>query len=127
MGRAAVDPEFVARRTATFTVGDGTTVRLRPIVPQDKPGLVAGFDRLSPASRYLRFMTPLGELDDGMLHRLTELDYVNHFAWLALLPDEPGEPGAGVARYVRLDDEPEIGEAAVVVIDEYQRRGIGTL
>ena len=127
MKRAAVDPEFVARRTATFSLSGGTRVRLRPIVPGDKAGLVAGFRRMSVASRYRRFMTPLEELDDDMLRHLTELDYVNHFAWLALLPDEPDEPGVGVARYVRLPDEPEVAEAAVAVIDAYQRRGIGTL
>ena len=72
-------------------------------------------------------MTPLEELDEGMLRQLTEIDYVDHFAWLALLADRPGEPAVGVARYVRLDEEPEVAEAAVTVIDEYQGRGIGTL
>lgn len=32
-----------------------------------------------------------------------------------------------MARYVRLPDEPEVAEAAVTVIDESQRRGLGTL
>ena len=72
-------------------------------------------------------MTPLEELDEGMLRQLTELDYVDHFAWLALLADRPGQPAVGVARYVRLDEEPEVAEAAVTVIDEHQGRGIGTL
>jgi GNAT superfamily N-acetyltransferase len=127
MSRAAFDPEFVARRTATLSVRDDTRVRLRPVVPADKPVLAEGFRRLSAASRYRRFMTPLEELDEGMLRQLTELDYVDHFAWLALLADRPGEPAVGVARYVRLDEEPEVAEAAVTVSDEYQGRGIGTL
>jgi GNAT superfamily N-acetyltransferase len=33
----------------------------------------------------------------------------------------------GVARYVRLPAEPAVAEAAVTVVDEYQRRGLGTL
>lgn len=122
-----VDRELVSRRTAVLSLPDGTRIRLRPVVPGDKAVLAEGFRRLSAASRYRRFMTPLEELDEGMLRQLTELDYVDHFAWLALLADQPGEPAVGVARYVRLDEEPEIAEAAVTVSDEYQGRGIGTL
>jgi GNAT superfamily N-acetyltransferase len=122
-----VDPEFVSRKTAVLPLPDGTRVRLSPVVPGDKAVLAEGFRRLSAASRYRRFMTPLEELDEGMLRQLTEIDYVDHFAWLALLADRPGEPAVGVARYVRLDEEPEVAEAAVTVADEYQGRGIGTL
>jgi RimJ/RimL family protein N-acetyltransferase len=123
----AVDPEFVSRRTAIVSVRDGTRVRLRPLVPQDKRAVVEAFSRLSAASRYRRFMTPMQQLDDKMLRYLTELDYVNHFAWIAFLTEEPGNPGAGVSRYVRLDEESDVAEAAVTVVDEYQGRGIGTL
>jgi GNAT superfamily N-acetyltransferase len=123
----AVDPEFVSGRTATVSVRDGTCVLLRPLVPDDKRAVVEGFSRLSPVSRYRRFMTPMEELDDKMLRYLTELDYVNHFAWAAFLADQPGNPGAGVSRYVRIEEEPEVAEAAVTVVDEYQGRGIGTL
>ncbi len=40
-----------------------------------------------------------------------------------------GDPpiGLGVARYIRVTDEPDVAEAAVLVVDEYQRRGIGTV
>jgi GNAT superfamily N-acetyltransferase len=127
MSRAAVDPEFVARRTAMFSLPDGTRVRLRPVIPDDKQAFRDGFERLSPTSRYQRFLSPIDELSEEMLRYLTEIDYVDHFAWLAWLPDERGEPGAGVARYVRLRDEPDVGEAAVTVVDEWQGRGLGTL
>jgi RimJ/RimL family protein N-acetyltransferase len=123
----AVDPEFVSRRTALLPAKDGTRVRLRPLLPQDRRIIVAGFRRLSAASRYRRFMSPIEELDDGMLQHLTDLDFVNRFAWVAFLADEPGEPGAGVSRYARLEGEPDVAEAAVTVVDEFQGRGIGTL
>jgi RimJ/RimL family protein N-acetyltransferase len=123
-----IDPDFVARRTLVVPLRDGAMILLRPVKPDDKDAFRDGFARLSPASRYQRFLSPIDELDDEMLAYLTEVDYVDHFAWVALL-DEPGDVdvGVGVARYVRLRDEPDVAEAAVTVVDEWQGRGLGTL
>jgi RimJ/RimL family protein N-acetyltransferase len=120
------DPEFIERRTAIVELRDGTRVKIRPITPADREELAAAFRRLSPRSKYFRFLAPVHHLSEDMLTYLTEVDYHDHFAWGAAL-DEPGEPGIGVARYVRVPDEPEVAEAAVVVVDEYHGRGIGTL
>lgn len=122
-----VDRAFIERRTTEAELLDGTRVRIRPLVPEDKERLVRAFERLTPDSRYRRFLSPVDELTPELLHRLTEIDYVDHFAWAALLLDDPDEPGVGVARYVRLPGEPEVAEAAVTVTDEYQGRGLGTL
>lgn len=121
------DPEFIERRSVETMLRDGSGVRARPIVPEDKANLVDGFSRLSPESRYRRFLAPLQELTPEMLAYLTEVDYVNHFAWIAFAAQEPGSPGIGVSRYVRLADEPEVAEAAVTVVDDWHGRGLGTL
>lgn len=122
-----MDRAFIEARTTDVTLRDGTRVRLRPIVPEDKHHLTDGFARLSPTSRYRRFLSPLDELSPEMLRDLTEIDYVDHFAWIAFAIEEPGSPGLGVARYVRVPGEPEVAEAAVTVVDDHQRRGLGTL
>lgn len=119
--------QFVEKRTTHVVLRDGTRIMLRPLVPEDKPHLAAAFERLSSESRFRRFLAPVDELSSDMLAFLTEIDYVDHFAWLALAEDERGRPGVGVARYVRSKDDPETAEAAVTVIDEYQGRGLGTL
>ena len=106
---------------------DGTTVLIRPIRPDDKQKLVEGLERLSPESRYQRFLRPVSTLTDRELRYLTEIDYADHFAWGALAADEPGQPGLGIARYVRDPKDPEVAEAAVAVVDAAQGKGLGTL
>jgi hypothetical protein len=66
--RAALPP---AREIA---LGDGSTILVRPILPQDKQRLREGFARLSRASRYRRLMTPLEHLSDTQVRYLTEIE-----------------------------------------------------
>jgi RimJ/RimL family protein N-acetyltransferase len=106
---------------------DGTPMLVRPILPEDADRLRAGFQELSEESRYLRFMAPLAELSDERVEHLTRIDYHDHMAWVALDPNRPGQPGLGVARYVRVPDEPTVAEAAVTVVDSHHGRGIGTI
>lgn len=106
---------------------DGTRLLLRPIQPDDRERLAAGLRLLSPRSRRLRFHGAVDELSDRHLTYLTEVDQQDHVAWVALDLDHPERPGVGVARFVRVADEPHVAEAAVTVADEYQGRGAGTL
>lgn len=122
-----VDQGFVERRSAVVALRDGTPVLIRPVLAEDKERFRDGFARLSPQSRHRRFMSPIDELTPDMLRQFTEVDYRDHFAYVGLLAQEGGQPGIGVARYVRLPDDPSVAEAAVTVIDDYQRRGLGTL
>jgi RimJ/RimL family protein N-acetyltransferase len=115
---------FIAARTHSVVLPDGTPLRVRPILPDDKLLLLRAFDRLSPESRYARFFSPMPRLSAPLLDYFTEVDYHNHFAWVALAREADEDVGVGVARYVRLPDS-SVAEAAVTVVDTYQRRGIG--
>lgn len=106
---------------------DGTRCLIRPIRPEDKDRLQAGLQLLSPHARYLRFNAHIDRLTAEQLRYLTEIDYSDHMAWVALDQDDPDGPGMGVARYIRLKDEPTVAEAAISVIDRYQGRGLGTV
>jgi GNAT superfamily N-acetyltransferase len=110
-----------------FRLRDGTRVRLRPVRPDDKERLAKGLERLSSRSRYLRFMGAVATLSEKTLRYLTEIDQANHLAWIALDPSSPGEPALGVARCVRVGEEPSVAEVAVAVADELQNRGLGSL
>jgi GNAT superfamily N-acetyltransferase len=102
---------------------DGSAVRIRPIEPGDKAALRRGFERLSPRSRYQRFLSATPRLSDAQLRYLTEVDHRDHEAIVAVT--EAGEP-VGVARYVRERPGGDTAEVAVVVADDWQGRGVAT-
>ena len=127
--RPGLSPLYVAARTSEVTLKDGSRVLLRPAVPTDRETLLEGFERLSPESRYRRFFAPMKTMSPALLDYLMSMDYVDHFAWAALSaePGLDGKPvGAGVSRYIRLDD-PEAAEMAVTVVDDWQGRGLGRI
>lgn len=105
---------------------DGTRVLFRPIRPSDKQRLQSGLQRLSPEARYMRFFRHVDRFTDEQLRYLTEVDMIDHVAWVAILPDETPAPGVGVARWIRMEADPAVAEGAVTVIDDFQGRGIGS-
>ena len=110
----------------TTKLSNGTRVLIRPIRPDDKQLLVAGLERLSPETIYRRFLAPKPQFSNGELRYLTELDGRNHVAFVAVLADDPAFLVA-VARFVRLNEDPEVAEAAIVVADPLQRKGLGRM
>lgn len=111
------------------TLADGLRLRIRLVRPSDKLLLERGFQRLSPASRYRRFLTARDHLSAAELRYLTECDGIDHVGIGAVtcVDGDGEEEGVGIARFIRNRERPETADAAVAVIDEYQRRGIGHL
>lgn len=113
-------------------LSDGTEVQLRLIRPDDKELLRAGFARLSPESRYARFLAPKSTLSDDELRYLCEVDHERHLAIGAVREHREADAGSGpvglgIARFIRLPDPPSTAEAAIAVADEAQHRGLGRL
>lgn len=100
---------------------DGTAMRLRPIRPDDGPGLLALYDRLSPESLYFRFFA-VPDKDPGKAEYLSHVDYDTRYAVVA----EMAGAIAGVARWERLADRPGHAEVAFTVADDLQGRGLGS-
>jgi RimJ/RimL family protein N-acetyltransferase len=110
------------------TLRDGTVATIRPIRPDDAPRLQAGFARLSQESIFFRFLSYMTRLADDEAYRLAHVDYDDQMALVASIQAGGDEQLIGVARYATLpapgDDTAEL---AIVVGDEYQGRGLGTL
>lgn len=105
---------------------DGTEVLIRPIEPRDKALLAEGLKRLSQETVQRRFLAPKSRFSEDELRYLTEIDGRSHFAIVAVLAADHGEL-AGVGRFVRLPGDPTTAEAAIVVADCHQEKGLGTL
>jgi RimJ/RimL family protein N-acetyltransferase len=108
-----------------YALPDGARVAIRPIGPDDGERLRQSHARLSPESRYRRFLASKPELSTSDTRYLVEVDGNDHFALVATRPDEPGEPIVAVARYIRFEQERDVAEFAIVVGDDYQRQGLG--
>jgi len=105
---------------------DGTVVVLRPIQAADKAQLQLGLQRLSPASVQRRFLTAKPRFSNAELRYLTEVDGHDHVAIVVELERHPGMV-VGVARYVRLAEQPGVAEPAIVVADFLQGKGLGKI
>jgi len=103
---------------------DGSKAVVRPVRPADKDSIRSSFEHLSPDSRYSRFFALMDTLSDAQLRFLTELDHHDHEALIAY--DPVTRDGIGVARFVRSLEQPSVAEAAVVVDDAWQGRGLGS-
>jgi GNAT superfamily N-acetyltransferase len=83
----------------------------------------AGFDRLSEATVRARFLGPV-KATPRLFDWVDELDGWDQVA-VGASHAESGAP-LGLARFVRDPDDPTRADAAITVIDAWQRRGVGT-
>ncbi len=125
MPRAKPARDLAHGGSVSAVLRDGARVEIRRLRPSDAPVLRSAFEHLSEESRRLRFISPKDHLSERELLYLTDVDGHFHEA-LAASDPHTGE-GLGVARFIRLQDEPQVAEVAVTVVDEWQHRGLGTL
>jgi RimJ/RimL family protein N-acetyltransferase len=107
-----------------YALSDGRLVTVRPIRADDGDRLRASHGRLSPESRYRRFMSAKPQLSTSDARYLVDVDGRNHFALVATVAEPAGEAIVAVARFVRATEDPPAAEFAIVVSDAYQRQGL---
>ena len=102
---------------------DGTDIVIRPIRAEDAETEAKFVRDLSDESKYFRFMNTFHELSREMLVRLTQIDYHNEMALIAMVNRNGEDEQIGVARYVTNIDKKSC-EFALVVADAWRGRGI---
>lgn len=111
-------------RPVAVRLAGGDPVLIRPLLPEDRPTFDAELRRLSQDSLRRRFFSP-GSPSQAIVDYLVDIDYIDHFAWVVIDPDDHKQ-GLATARYVRDADDPARAETAFGTADRYQGRGIGT-
>jgi GNAT superfamily N-acetyltransferase len=100
------------------------TVRLRRVRPGDGPALTEVLLRMSQRTRWLRFHSPIMRFSAAQLRALTEVDHHDSSVLLAEVEVRPGRwQPVGFAQYARISEDR--ADAAIVLEDAWQRRGIG--
>jgi GNAT superfamily N-acetyltransferase len=103
------------------------TVAIRPIRVDDGERLSASHARLSPESRYRRFLAAKPALTVADVRYLVDVDGTDHIALVATRHLPAGEQIVGVARCIRIPGAPDTAEFAIVVADELQGHRVGTM
>jgi GNAT superfamily N-acetyltransferase len=106
---------------ASAGLRDGTQLYFQAMSPDHRACIAEGFARLSAGSRQSRFLRPMPRLDEATLDYLSAIDGSRH---LAVGAATASDERVGLARCVRLPDEPDVAEIAVTVMDDWQRRGV---
>jgi acetyltransferase len=127
--RPAVRP-YPAQYVSEWKMKDGEPVTIRPIRPEDEPLITKFHEKLSERSVYLRYFQPM-KLSTRTAHeRLTRICFIDYDREIALVA-ERRDPASGerqilgVVRLTKIHGT-NAGELAVVILDEFQHRGLGT-
>lgn len=104
----------------------GKRLRVGFLLPAARTKIAAGLELMSNQTIRHRFFGIKNGFTERELKYLTEIDGIHHFA-LGVEEVDDSERGIAVVRMVRDDLRRNEAEIAVLIVDEYQRQGLGRL
>ena len=113
------------RELETWATFEGVEIFFRPIKPTDEPLMQDLFYSLSEESIYYRFFSRARIMSHAQVQRFTTIDYRKELAIVGVVEEEEQEEIIAVGRYVA-EPGTNMAEAAFLVRDDWQGRGIGT-
>ncbi len=103
---------------------EGVSLRIRPINLNDTSAWTVFVNGLSHYSKFYRFHHIIKDVCTEDARPFCSIDFINSFALIAELVKDGNPEMIAVGRYTRIN-ESNHAEFAIVVNDEFQRRGIG--
>lgn len=100
-------------------------LRVGSVQPHNKKQISEGLRDMSPETIRNRFLGSKREFSEQELQYLTVLDGWNHYA-LGIEEREKLKRGVGIIRLVRSSHSEKEAEIAILIIDEYQKMGLGS-
>jgi GNAT superfamily N-acetyltransferase len=118
----------IATYSVTEVLRDGRPVTIRAVRPDDKGLVIDAIQNVSAESLYRRFLTTKRELTPQGLKLVTEVDFVDVVALVAVLEEGGKERIAGGGRYVRIGSSGtgQKAEVAFLIEDAFQGFGIAS-
>lgn len=131
--RGVAAGRFVKKKDAAghvLSMPDGSTVKIRPIRPDDRDALITFHRKLSDKTVYMRYFSPVSlERRTAAACLAQELcnDPDHHLTLVAerTIPDSDTRLIVGVGRLVLQSDDPAIAEFALTIRDDFHGMGLG--
>src|SRR5215469_1134008 len=118
---------YPSQYVSAWKLKDGTAVTIRPVRPEDEPAMVKFHANVSERSVYFRYFQA-AKLSQRTAHeRLTRMCFLDYDRQMALLAEHATPAGPEILGIGRMSRSHlgNTAEVAVLVRDQYHRRGLG--
>jgi RimJ/RimL family protein N-acetyltransferase len=112
-----------ADHSAVEHLRDGRPIEIRALRSEDRDDMLAAIGRTSPQSLQRRFFVPKRGFSETELAFFMNIDFDNHVALVVQIDEDGRSLIVGGGRYIVV--RPGQAEIAFVVVDAYQKLGIG--
>ena len=129
MANRTVETDDISNYNVAESLRDQRTATIRAVRPDDKGLVLVGLNNVSAESIYRRFLAIRKEITPEGLKKVTEVDFVNVVALVAVLEKDGDNQIVGGGRYIRTG--PSGGgrkaEVAFLIGDAFQGLGIASV